>query len=490
MLSSTVPVRTRSRLVSSHSLSTKLDHQSSVASLKAYGVKKKDEEKEGGEIYAPSTFHACVTAAHSTVRIDECSSSTSRSGQITSATSSCPSKANKGLYADSCSEAQESSGVAEHCNSNLLDSAILSVLRDNQDLSRTSFSSIAETRTGVLEDFDCVPTMAIPTTNVAIDTSYGTTVDVSSVPITAKEEARTIESDSDLRAAWNKQSKLRHKGKWKPSGGWKAPQWANWSPSNATKKEESVESNGKEKELNSKRRNRTAEASCSKAILTNAAALLAAAMPGEGGSGSLSQGTVKSLTKLKWNGYTEVSEDLLMQTHAALNRFLPDGDCDSYEVVKLARAYYDFWRPSRGNIRVILLAESHSFTETERALSTGLSPELLRNYLGPRNYIQLVYCLAYGENDALYTADADTATGPNPGTSQFWTLFAACARGTDYVPSAVVNGLTAKSRNPFALDVLKAGGLKVEDRLQAKYSILNSLKARGIWLLDVSIIGW
>jgi len=47
-----------------------------------------------------------------------------------------------------------------------------------------------------------------------------------------------------------------------------------------------------------------------------------------------------------------------------------------------------------------------------------------------------------------------------------------------------------RGKHAFATDVLKVGGLDVEDRLEAKLSILKTLQDRGIWLIDVSVIGW
>ena len=49
----------------------------------------------------------------------------------------------------------------------------------------------------------------------------------------------------------------------------------------------------------------------------------------------------------------------------------------------------------------------------------------------------------------------------NKGTPQFWSLLAACSRGLDYIPTQVSALKQTASR--FAADILKGGGLRVED---------------------------
>lgn len=144
----------------------------------------------------------------------------------------------------------------------------------------------------------------------------------------------------------------------------------------------------------------------------------------------------------------------------------------------LHRSYYDHWRPDE--VKVILLAESHAHTGKDRALNgPKFDSSLLKDvYDGPCDFISLVYCLAYGENESLIPAIKDKT---NKGTTQFWTLFAAIARGVDHVaPSRTKKEFAS----PFAADVLKGGGLSVVERLRAKVNILQDLKRRGIWLLD------
>ncbi len=110
---------------------------------------------------------------------------------------------------------------------------------------------------------------------------------------------------------------------------------------------------------------------------------------------------------------------------------------------------------------------------------------LQHKYFGPREFVSLVYCLAYGENESL--DGGEVVHNANKGTPQFWTLFAACSRGVDYVAETVAK---SSSSSPFASDLLKGGNLTVDERLKAKLEVLEDLRSRGIWLLDASIFGW
>lgn len=183
--------------------------------------------------------------------------------------------------------------------------------------------------------------------------------------------------------------------------------------------------------------------------------------------------------------YLKPDQALLQSAHLAVAELLPEGDCESMGVVRIARSYIDHWRPRK--TRVILLAESHAATERDYVFD---GPRLCdrkmpkERYNGPRDFIRLVYCLTYGENEALI---GETIPN-NKGTPQFWSLFAACSRGVDYLPKSVSSSKQTASK--FAGDLLKGGGLSVEDRLKAKLEVLEDLRERGIWLIDTSIFGW
>ena len=316
------------------------------------------------------------------------------------------------------------------------------------------------------------------------------------------------DDQASLKTAWNRQTSLRAKGKWKPSGGWKPPAWA--CKKTAIKMKRKVDSavdaptkNKNEKDTDLKtakrRKKNTNASSCSKHALARAKSLLAESM--QEGTGMAAPNEVTNLSQLKCTGYAKkVTEDLLLRAHRAQQGLLPATDCDEWEVVKIARSYYNYWRPATGNVKAILLAESHSKTEKDQMTSTRLDPSLCPQYLGPRNYIKLVHCLAYGELNCIASragqcskkraAVSSIAQQNDSGTSQFWTLLAAASRGTNYVPGNVRGGNSNRGKHAFATDVLKMGGLSVEDRLEAKLSILQQLKDRGIWLIDVSVIGW
>lgn len=278
-----------------------------------------------------------------------------------------------------------------------------------------------------------------------------------------------------LHEDWNKQVIRRKNGKWIPSGHlsgrWKAPEWADAN---------NVPSHSKHKKY----------PSCRKSLLSELESLVSKSMV-EMKIKSDACGQASSLVKqlslqdVVFSQYLKPSNALLRNAHSAVRNFLPIGDCEDWAVVELARRYYNHWRPKK--TKVILLAESHAFTTTNRALhGPGLDESVLRdNYFGPRRFISLVYCLAYGENDALEGKAKDKA---NKGTPQFWTLFAACSsRGVDHV--ATTNSKKTFSSS-FAADLLKGGNLPVEERLKAKLEVLEDLRDRGVWLLDASVFGW
>ncbi len=311
--------------------------------------------------------------------------------------------------------------------------------------------------------------------------------------------AHKISTDS-LHKDWNRQITKRKKGEWVPSGHvtgrWKPPVWAN----EVTKERESnvgVDSIGNLKQKKSTAC-RIALLPILDRIMENYAVDTLVRPTGSFHS--------TSLQDVICPRYVKPTIDLLRNAHGAVKSFLPDGDCEEWEVIKLARSYYNYWRPKE--TKVILLAESHAFTSKveyfyfvcilvlddfmlmfgvvtygkDRAMC-GPGLDLLQDtYFGPRGFLSLVYCLSYGENESL---DTKMNGKDNKGTPQFWTLLAACARGVDYV------ACTQKpSSSPFASDLLKVGNLSVEERLRAKLAVLENLRRRGIWLIDTSIFGW
>ena len=247
---------------------------------------------------------------------------------------------------------------------------------------------------------------------------------------------------------------------------------------------------------------------------------------------------ISNLADVRYPQFVTPSDELLIRAHTAMHALLPEGDCENLDVVRLAVSYYDYWRPKRGETRVILLAESHAFTEKDRALhGPGLDPRFLaHSYSGPRDFVSLVYCLAYGEEQSLMDFDLPAPISPDAtvsdsngsvtnagsvasdqsldhaalpitpkkkqstvrqaiklaggGTSQFWSLFAACSRGTSKPAAVNPSKDVSEMKFAFAADVLKKGGLSVDQRLEAKHEVLCDLQKRGIWLMDASVFGW
>ena len=127
---------------------------------------------------------------------------------------------------------------------------------------------------------------------------------------------------------------------------------------------------------------------------------------------------------------------------------------------------------------------------------TSPDPILLEDYR--TDFVGLIYCLAFGEKEALTNATPcggaprcnTSECESNRGTSQFWTLLSACARGTNYTPLGVESKHADVCKNKFAVDLLKSGRLSTLNRLKAKLEILQTLKDRGVWLIDTSVIGW
>ena len=119
------------------------------------------------------------------------------------------------------------------------------------------------------------------------------------------------------------------------------------------------------------------------------------------------------------------------------------------------------WRPDVPS--VVLIAESHVFTNADD-LTISVVAEKLPQELHhlPASFVRLVYCLGYGQASVL---SHPPACG-NPGTPQFWKIFARMA-GTEPYPTRV----------PAAT------------RLAWKIRTLIALRDRGVWLLDASLHG-
>jgi hypothetical protein len=135
---------------------------------------------------------------------------------------------------------------------------------------------------------------------------------------------------------------------------------------------------------------------------------------------------------------------------------------ESGAYLKAVRDWRRAWRPER--VRVLLVAESHvaehSGDDAVR-VHTACQPANM-----PDRFVRLVYCLGYGESWICNPTPAK-----NGGTWQFWDLFGALAGGL----SNKMPGVRRKADRQL--------------RLAWKLETLNELRARGIWLVDASVVG-
>lgn len=140
---------------------------------------------------------------------------------------------------------------------------------------------------------------------------------------------------------------------------------------------------------------------------------------------------------------------------------------DSFAAVKAVDAHRMFWKPS--DVKVILLAESHVFTEdSELSHKSKNLPVELEGY--PEEFVRFVYCLGYGENGILREP-----VSKNSGTPQFWKIFFSCCN-------------QIHSNDDFA-PILKSGTPNLDRRIANKIALLQRLKDMGVWLVDASIGG-
>jgi hypothetical protein len=132
--------------------------------------------------------------------------------------------------------------------------------------------------------------------------------------------------------------------------------------------------------------------------------------------------------------------------------------------VRLVEAYRRYWKPA--TVRVVLLAESHVFTSDEDRRIAIPPVDDLQGY--PTQYARFVYYLGIGERDLTN----DPHHPRRDGTPQFWKVLYACDNRVenleDFIP------------------VL--GGTPFPQRLQNKIHLLKNLRAKGIWLVDASIV--
>jgi hypothetical protein len=153
----------------------------------------------------------------------------------------------------------------------------------------------------------------------------------------------------------------------------------------------------------------------------------------------------------------------VQKTHSEIAKIL-GSHTEPWKSVELVQKYRDHFRPAP--VRVILLAESHVFTrDDERDIVIPPLP-CLKGY--PTEYARFVYCLGYGERSLTN----DQNHPRRDGTPQYWKVFFSC-------------------NNPVSLKqdfypILSK--TSYQQRLQNKINLLHDLKAKGIWLVDASIV--
>ena len=139
-------------------------------------------------------------------------------------------------------------------------------------------------------------------------------------------------------------------------------------------------------------------------------------------------------------------------------------DTEPFESVALVEKYRQYWKPEK--TKIILLAESHVFTTQDDTKIPIPEIDALPGYL--KEYAKFVYCLGYGEPELTNSSSHPKRDG----TWQFWKILYSC---NNYVQS-----------NEDFKPILKTTAFN--ERLLNKINLLKSLKQKGIWLVDASII--
>jgi len=166
------------------------------------------------------------------------------------------------------------------------------------------------------------------------------------------------------------------------------------------------------------------------------------------------------------------AEESIRKAYVLINKNVPQNmQIDSLEVVKQVEEYRQLWKPY--NTNVILLAESHVFTDRqdhEIRCNSSILHEIIPNY--PLPFVRFVYCLCYGEDELLTKRRIDRK---NTGTPQFWKVFSSCV---------------AENENDLGFHkILKTKTPSLIQRLRNKVKVLQKMREKGVWLLDASIVG-
>jgi hypothetical protein len=153
----------------------------------------------------------------------------------------------------------------------------------------------------------------------------------------------------------------------------------------------------------------------------------------------------------------------LEETYYEINKILGD-NTEPLESVRLVETYRRYLKPE--TVRVVLLAESHVFTSDEDRRIAIPPIDGLPGY--PMQYARFVYCLGNGERDLTN----DPHHPRRDGTPQFWKVLYACDNRVENLED-----FRPVQRGTF-----------FPQRLQNKIHLLKNLRAKGIWLVDASIV--
>jgi hypothetical protein len=131
--------------------------------------------------------------------------------------------------------------------------------------------------------------------------------------------------EADLAQGWKMQGKKRRKGEWTPSGHltgkWKAPQWADGAPMPECK-----------------------PATCKKVLLPILERLvndfIERSVPQHATADNNAIPTPGQLMNVICPHYLIPNRNLLQSAHRAVHTLLPEGDCESFDVVTVARNYW------------------------------------------------------------------------------------------------------------------------------------------------------
>jgi hypothetical protein len=153
----------------------------------------------------------------------------------------------------------------------------------------------------------------------------------------------------------------------------------------------------------------------------------------------------------------------LEETYYKINNILGN-NAEPLESVRLVEAYRRYLKPE--TVRVVLLAESHVFTSNEDRRIAIPPIDDLPGY--PTQYARFVYCLGNGERDLTN----DPHHPRRDGTPQFWKVLYACDNRVENL----------EDFRPVLRET------PLPQRLQNKIHLLKNLRAKGVWLVDASIV--